>query len=405
MLRLSFQMGQTMNRRHDIDALRAIAFSLLILYHIAMLYVAEWGWHLKSPHTTEALQLPMLFVNRWRMDLIFLVSGLATAFLFAGRSAGGFLKHRVPKLFVPLLFGVLVVVPIQPYCQGVANGLVEPGFGQFLLNYYTGHRWPKGAFDGWEHGFTWNHLWYLVYLLVYTVLLAALKPVLDSRPGQALRRQFESLRGWRLLVYPAVLFFGLTISLQIFFPQTHNLIEDWYFHLRYFSMFLIGYWLAHSDALWAELLRLRKVALVAALAVFTVYYVAIEIAPNPAPYAWLPPIWILRNLYLWLALAAILGWAHALLNRPFRWLPFANEAVYPWYILHQSVIVLLAYWLLPLKLGPVMEPVLVIVGTVVACWSLHVGVIRRVGWLRVCFGMKPMSGDAFRPLPASGYRT
>lgn len=378
-----------MNRRHDIDALRAIAFSLLILYHIAMLYVAEWGWHLKSPHTTDVLHLPMLFVNRWRMDLIFLVSGLATAFLYADRSAGRFLRTRVPKLFIPLLFGVLFIVPIQPYAQGVANGLVEPGFGQFLVNYYTGHPWPTGAFDGWEYGFTWNHLWYLVYLLVYTVLLAVLQPVLNSRPGRALQSGFGALRGWRLLLYPAVLFFGLTLSLQIFFPQTHNLIWDWYFHLRYFSMFLIGFWLARSDALWTELLRLRRVALAAALAVFAVYYIAIEIVPNPAPYSSLVIIWILRNLYLWLALAAILGWAHALLNRPFRWLAFANEAVYPWYILHQSVIVLLAYWLLPLNLGPVVEPLLVMVGTIATCWVLHVGVIRRVGWLRVCFGMKP----------------
>jgi glucans biosynthesis protein C len=385
-------------RRHDIDALRAIAFSLLILYHIGMLYVAEWGWHLKSPHTSEFLQLPMLFVNRWRMDLIFLVSGLATAFLFADRSAGGFLKLRVPKLFIPLLFGVLFIVPIQPYCQGVANGLVEPGFGQFLVRYFSGYNWPKDAFDVWKTSFTWNHLWYLVYLLVYTLLLAALKPVLDSRVGRAVHGRFESLRGWRLLVYPAVFFFGLTLSLQVFFPQTHNLVKDWYFHLRYFSMFLIGFWLARSDVLWAELLRLRKVALAAALIVFAVYYALIKLAPNPAPYEWLPPIWGLRNLYMWLALAAILGWAHALLNRPFRWLPFANEAVYPWYILHQSVIVLLAYWLLPLKLGAVIEPILVITGTIAVCWVLHVGVIRRVGWLRVCFGMKPTkSGQGSEP--------
>lgn len=70
-----------MNRRHDIDALRAIAFSLLILYHWCMLYVFDWGWHVKSPIQAEWLQWPMLFVNRWRMDLIFLISGMAAAFM------------------------------------------------------------------------------------------------------------------------------------------------------------------------------------------------------------------------------------------------------------------------------------------------------------------------------------
>src|ERR1700741_3050984 len=65
----------SMNRRHDIDALRALAFAFLILFHIGMLYIAGWDWHIKSRYTTPALDLPMIFLNRWRMDLIFLVSG------------------------------------------------------------------------------------------------------------------------------------------------------------------------------------------------------------------------------------------------------------------------------------------------------------------------------------------
>ena len=104
-----------MTRRHDIDALRTIAFALLILYHWCMLYVAgeDWGWHLKSPHTTEWLQLPMLFVNRWRMDLIFLISGLSVHFLLRDTPIGRFIATRTWRLLLPLTFGCLVVVPIQ----------------------------------------------------------------------------------------------------------------------------------------------------------------------------------------------------------------------------------------------------------------------------------------------------
>ena len=75
-------------------------------------------------------------------------------------------------------------------------------------------------------------------------------------------------------------------------------------------------------------------------------------------------VWTLRNLYVWSMLLAILGWAHALLNRPFRWLPWANENVYPWYMLHQSLIVLFAYWLLPLHLHPLVEAVCILALTV-----------------------------------------
>ena len=69
------------SRRHDIDALRALAFALVILYHVAMYYVADWHWHLKSPHAADWLQAPMRALNLWRMDLVFLVSGLAFGFV------------------------------------------------------------------------------------------------------------------------------------------------------------------------------------------------------------------------------------------------------------------------------------------------------------------------------------
>ena len=144
------------HRRHDIDALRALAFALLILYHGCMLYVAgeDWDWHLKSTHLAEWLQVPMLFVNRWRMDLIFLISGLSVHFLLRGPQPGSFIARRSWRLLLPLVFGCLVIVPVQPYVQGIANGAVEPGYLQFLGDYFGGRQWPRDAFDGWEHGFT-----------------------------------------------------------------------------------------------------------------------------------------------------------------------------------------------------------------------------------------------------------
>jgi glucan biosynthesis protein C len=82
----------------------------------------------------------------------------------------------------------------------------------------------------------------------------------------------------------------------------------------------------------------------------------------------------------------VLGWGHALLNRPFHWLPYAREAVYPWYVLHQSLLLLIAWQLMPLHLGPVLEPTLIVLGTVTGCAVLHEG-IRRVRWLRPLFGL------------------
>lgn len=294
-----------------------------------------------------------------------------------------------------------VIVPVQPYCQGVANGLVEPGFVQFIVRYYSGYHWPAKAFDGWEYGFTWNHLWYLAYLWCYTAVLVALKRPLQSRAGRVLQSAFTGLRGWRLLVWPAALLLVFTVTLQPHFPQNNALTNDWYAHSIYFTVFLFGWWLATDDALWAELTRLRKHTLVTALCSYALYMVVRAIMSDDSPPRYYLLVWIFRSLYIWAALCTILGWGHVLLNRPFRWLPWATQSVFPWYILHQSLIVLLAYWLVPLKLGPVLEPLLVGGGTVLGCWFITSGLVSRMSWLRPCFGMKREESGAGESQPSS----
>jgi peptidoglycan/LPS O-acetylase OafA/YrhL len=382
-------------RRHDIDALRALAFALLILYHWCMLYVGgeDWDWHLKSTYLGEWLQVPMLFVNRWRMDLIFLISGLSVHFLLRDTRPGRFIAQRSWRLLLPLTFGCLVVVPVQPYVQGIAHGAVEPGYLHFLGDYFGGRQWPRDAFDGWEHGFTWNHLWYLIYLWCYTMVFAALRPALRRLPNP-----FAHLRGAWLLVLPALPLVLWTLTLQPLFDETGDLIHDWYRHAIYFTVFLYGWWLGADNGVWDELVRLRRHALASALLLVSAYMAMVFGLPDDLPEWVLVVGRTLRNLYIWMALCAILGWGKACLNRPFRWLAWANEAVYPWYVLHQSLILLLAYWLLPLQLGPVLEPLLVLAGTVTGCALLHELVIRRVRWLRPCFGLKPVA----RPEPERG---
>ncbi|KAB8044053.1 acyltransferase family protein [Janthinobacterium aquaticum] len=367
-------------RRHDIDALRFLVFTLLIFFHTALMYLEGSGFHMRSSYTTDLLNMPLVFLNRWRMELVFLISGVSCA-MMTQTTRGTFLWRRVQRLLLPLLFGIAVIIPIQPYCEGVSNGLVEPGYGQFLLHYFGGYPWPAGAFAGWQYGFTWNHLWYLVYLLLYTVMLVLLQPVIDR-----VRPLFLRLRGAALLVLPAVPTLAATVLLKLRYPENHAVINDWYAHAIYFTLFLYGWWLGNDKSLWAELARLRWHTLWAGLAAFAVYMYFDKIySENLLTWASIGS-WPMRNLYMWLAICTILGWSHTLLNRPYRWLPWARQAVFPWYILHQSAIVLLAYWLVPLRLGPVTEPVLVLLGTLLICW-LGTELIKRVNWLRPCFGL------------------
>ncbi len=392
-------------RRHDIDALRVFAFALLILYHVGMAYVADWDFHLKSVHTAQWLQWPMIVLNRWRMPLLFMISGIAIGLARPQARPWRFALQRCGRLLPPLLFGMFVVVAVQAYCQGVSNGKVSPGFGSFLLRYWQVRPWPAGSFDGWEHGITWNHLWYLAYLLPYTIALMALVSLTRPLRLAAWPRLPAALAVPALLLLPILWEAFCVLWVMPRHPPTHALFGDWFVHAESFPLFVQGYLLARRERFWQLAVQLRWLTLVAALvAIGTelgIRYASIQgqTAQLGAPLAALPWEAIehsARAAYTWLALLTILGWARLRLNRPFRWLPYCTEAVFPWYILHQSLIIVTLYWLMPLHLNAWLEPALVIAATVTGCLALHEFAIRRVRWLRPLFGLR-----ARRPRPAS----
>jgi hypothetical protein len=392
-------------RRHDIDALRVFAFALLILYHTAMAYVVGWDFHIKSAYTAEWLQWPMLFVNRWRMSLLFLISGAAIALAAPEGRLWRFARERTWRLMLPLIFGMFVVVPIQPYCEGVANGHLSPGFWNFLISYWHVHPWPKDSFGGWQYGITWNHLWYLPYLWTYTLCLVALMPLLGLarvRTGVAV---FCRAPTWVMIVAPAALLEFYVLTLDPFFPATNAFVGDWYQHAKYATIFLGGYLLAREAGFWTRVVAMRKATLMTAGVAIAVYLglrlaghlVTADSWVHRVPDAfWDRLTEVSHCLYLWTALLTILGWGKVFLDRPFRWLPYCTEAVYPWYMLHQSLIILLVFWLKPMSLGPWLEPALVVSGTVAGCYVLHEFMIRRVAFIRPLFGLK-----AVKPLPAA----
>ena len=135
------------------------------------------------------------------------------------------------------------------------------------------------------------------------------------------------------------------------FPgMTGAFIDDWYMHAMYGTFFLLGFLIGRDEGLWQEFSRLRFVTLTGAVVMF----VLLNLTDNM--------LVIYLNRWLWLL--AVLGWGYRCLNRPRKWLPYATEAVYPWYILHQTITVVLGYNLATLSLGPVVEPVLVLGGTI-----------------------------------------
>ncbi len=373
-------------RRYDLDWLRVLAFLILILYHVGMFYVADWGWHIKSANTSETLQYFMMLVNPWRMPLLFLISGAALWFASKKVTAWSLLKLRIVRLLPPLVLGMLVIVPPQMYFQILQAENVELSYAAFYRFYldmdteaFPAHHTPVGLI-------TWNHLWFIPYLITYTLAFVVLKPVLD-RLAEALERVRVPLT--LLYIVPVLVLVQYVLFLRPYFPQTAALVGDWYSHALYFTLFMTGYVTAGQLRIVQTLVDYRRVCLGVSLVTYLLFLLIQDGMIFSEPGSRLD--WVARamiqTLNGWSWLLTVMAWAAAWLNRPSRALSYMNTAILPWYVLHQTLTIVLAWYLAPLGLNTWLEAFLVLAGTVVGC-ALSYELIRRTTVTRFLFGLK-----------------
>ena len=380
-------------RLYFLDWLRILAFALLLPYHVGMYYVS-WYWHVKSPFASTLLEPFMRLSSPWRMSVLFLVSGAATAFMLNKQGASrALLRQRAVRLLVPLLFGILVIVPPQSYFEVVQRLHFRGDYFDFMALYLRGYGGFCGANKHCLILPTWNHLWFLPYLFSYTALLWLMIRVHQTTFGRASDYLAGSLRGAGLLLLPIGYLACTRLALQSRFPITNALFGDWFAHSQYLALFLLGVVLARTPRLWPRFEQLRWLAIALALLAWT-YLVGrsgnVTQSGNITP--WDSALRaIIYSIQQWCAIVAALGYAHRHLNRDSAARVYLTQAVFPIYILHQTVIILLAISLAPLALTPAIEAPLLIGATLVIA-LLGFELIRRSTWLRPLFGLA-RSGD------------
>ncbi|TXH93030.1 MAG: acyltransferase [Rheinheimera sp.] len=380
------------SRRADLDWLRIGAFALLILYHCAMYYVADWSWHVKNSQTYEWLQDLMKLTNPWRMSLLFLLGGMALAIARPKFSGLTLLRLRCSRLLVPLLFGMFVVVVPQVYFEALSQQLIEPGYLQFWWQYSNpntdllrAHHSPIGLL-------TWNHLWFLPYLFCYSLLLLPLHALL-----QRLATLTTKLPLWLFGTVLVALHLWAVLSLREAFPTTHALLDDWYNHAKYGLVFVAGYLLVLQKHWWAALPRWRYGFLVAAL-----FGYAMVVLDNHDVFDGLDDAAIVLQLLYslvsvlnhWAWLGAALAFAAHYLQQPAfdpdgSMRRYASAAILPWYVLHQTLTVVFAVALQPLQLHDGLEAMLLISLTVLGC-GVGYEIFRRVPLLTWLAGGAPV---------------
>jgi hypothetical protein len=384
--RTNFEISEPdSGRRHDLDWMRLIAIVILLFFHTGMLF-NPWEWHIKNNETSASFTYWMVWLHYWRMPLLLFISGAGTYMALGKRTPGQYAGERFKRLLIPLIFGMFVVVPPQIYFEHIGD---YKGYVDFYKTVFSFIPYPEGSFS-------WHHLWFVMYLLVYSLLAIPFRKFLRSSRSATFREKsgrFLSSPA-AILFVPSLLILVSQIVLRPWFPeQTHALVGDWAYFVFYFCFFLFGMLCYSHGNLWQSIGANRKYLLVASLLILMPFYLAFFHFRNIIRFPWsndtVETIFDVTSIFVsWFWVITVIAYGQHYLNRPHPWLKHFNEGLYPFYILHQTVIIVIGYYICQLSWGIFAKFWSVSFLTLGSCLLIYFVLIKPFRVMRILFGMK-----------------
>jgi surface polysaccharide O-acyltransferase-like enzyme len=277
-----------------------------------------------------------------------------------------------------LLLGIWVINPIQVYVEFLDKGLIETGYVRFWLESYArGEEFPNRSLP------TWDHLWFLLYLLVYALGLALLFKLV------------KRVRAWEpplalLMVAPCVWLCLTNVLIQEVWPVTMALFDDWANHLRWAGVFGAGVLCAHKRQFWEYVQKHRRQFLA-----LTLLGLAAQLGNGVY---WRSgeqhPFWdgivfgIIDGVYGWTVVLTLIGYAAGMLDQRSRALTYLTDAILPVYVVHQPIMLVAAYLMFPLSLPVFAEALLLVLVTAFGSLAVYEVLVRRWTLPRLLFGLK-----------------
>ena len=364
----------TTQRRYDLDWLRVCAILGIFFFH-SLRFFDLGDWSVKN-HTTYLWVTGLTdLLSIWLMPLIFVISGASVFYASRKGSAAGFAKDKVLRLLVPLVVGVFTFSVTQVYVERVSHGQFQGTLFEFLPHYFEGVYIPGSTGNFAFHGM---HLWYLLVLLVYTFLLMPLFWWLKGTTGsQVVRRLGDVLA----LPGALVLLIVPTVALQTVTDRGalggDFELGGWRL-VQYLWFFLAGYLIVSHQRLQRRIIQARWVCLGLTLILVSLSFTGhFDFDRHP-------------DTAVWPVLLAILGFAMKHFTISNRFLSYANEAVLPFYILHQNVLLWIGFFVVDWAVPDLGKYLIIMLSSFIACVLLYEYVVRRVNVVRFLFGMKPL---------------
>ena len=367
-------------RMHDIDWLRVLGMLSIFVFHSGRYFDTE-GWHIKNPQVYRGMDIFIGFLVQWIMPLFFILSAFSAYYAIRARGSSIFIKERLKRLGIPFLLGTFVfLIPVQVYIERFTHGQFSGSFLQFYPHYFEG-------WYGFGGNFAWMglHLWYLQVLLIFSLLVLPLFLLLNKSGMENILKGTAAVLNRPLGLL--VLAVPLTI-VEILISRDPSGIGMRNFGgwslITYLLFFITGYLLALISRYNNHVAEYRFYYLFLALALTITGFLLLR---NGFSYNGVI-ISGIRSMNTWCWLLSFLAFSSKYLRKSNRVLKYANTAVLPFYVLHQTVIILIAFFLLKWEAGLLLKwPALGVLSFIVIMFLYHV-IIRRIRFLRFLFGMR-----------------
>lgn len=354
-------------RKHYLDNLRNLTILLLFPVHTFMIWndfgakFYVWGGENKM------LSSLIVLVNPWFMPLLFVIAGISARYSLEKRGTPKFVQERIMKLLIPLISGMIFLVPIQTlyarrFFYDYEGGMFE-NFKYFLTHLTD--------FSGYDGGFTPGQLWFILFLFIISLISLI---VHRFWPYDRFLKKADRLKNRELL--SVLLVVGMFIPIWLFYYIGNF---GGYSLGKSFALYLMGYYVLGNDAVIEKLEKnikwIAPVYGITAVGLSVVYH----------QYSYYGDLAV--NFIGWMGILTLLVLGKRYLDRETKFTRYFNKASFPIYILHQSILVAIGYYVLATCKGLVSQVMLIIFGSFilsVICYQI----ISCIPYLRKLIGIK-----------------
>lgn len=361
-------------RLPELDWLRVILIFAVFIHHVCMPFNGD-NWHIMNTESSKLLDDVMVYFEQFRLPTLFFISGVGAVILLSKISVKKFASDKLLRLLIPLIVGVLFVVPPQSYIENISQ------YESFWQAY------PSLALN-----LSTNHLWFIEYLIVFSLLAIPLNTFLNTKASTKVFKYIIKLTKFKggLFLFVSLLIV-IKISFSLFFPSDDNKIENLSSSSYYLFFFITGMIFVANKELWQRVCEHRLYHLIILL-ISTVIFYGYYYSPDLSDYLSLNVRWsiwwLVCCLVSWSALLTILGYAQFYLKKTPQWLRLSNELIYPFYIFHQTVIVVIGFYVINWQTSILIKIISLLFLSLITTCGICLFIIKPFNLFRFLFGLK-----------------